>query len=79
MEMTEWKPIETAPKNGTPILLYSPDAREPKIFICAYIQFEGEETGAWFDEWKEDGCHEIDDIEFTHWMALPGPPAEKVN
>jgi hypothetical protein len=68
-----WQLIETAPKDGTPILLYSPDAIEPGVFIGMYLQFEGEAEGEWFDYWREDGCHPIE-VGITHWMPLPKTP-----
>ena len=64
----EWKPIDTAPKDGTEILLYW--AREARrngvgsIVICAW---DGED---WVDE---DGYSFWDP---THWMPLPTPPNE---
>ncbi len=62
-----WQSIETVPTDGTPVLLYSPDARDPQIFVG--VCYEGE----WFDYWREDGCWPID-AEATHWMPLPDKP-----
>jgi hypothetical protein len=71
--MSEWQPIETAPKDGTRILLYAKD--------CAF-------TGAWragpryFNHWSAKiieaaATWRLDDgsaYAATHWMPLPEPP-----
>lgn len=76
----EWQPIATAPRDGTSVLLYVPDMRQP---VC---------VGRWFEtETREFGevTHEskswlIQDFalrmfgrapEPTHWMPLPAAPA----
>ncbi len=67
-----WKPIESAPKDGTKILLYYPDE-------------ENAITSGW---WEEDrkiwnpialpyhgcGCCGENNSEPTHWMELPNIP-----
>lgn len=76
--MSEWQPIETAPKNspgrqeGTHILLYFPE-----MGIC---------EGWWWDSHPEhpddinkgwmicDGSSPGDDNKPTHWVYLPDPP-----
>ena len=70
----EWQPIETAPKDGTRILLYSPDAMEPKCFIGYWLNdVDYPDGGAWFDYWREDTGLPID-ADSTHWMPLPEAP-----
>ena len=57
----EWQPIETAPKDGTAILI-----REARCSGIAVQYFAG---------WKyENGsiCY----LEPTHWMPLPPPPKD---
>lgn len=58
-----WQPIETAPKDGTRLLLYGfPD---------------GAFTGEWeFDSWRmEPGFEAVDRDRWpTHWMPLPEAP-----
>lgn len=68
--MTEWKPIETAPKDGTEVILLIEDV----IIKGQYI------SGA-FPYWRVDvlpshgcGCCSEDDPSPSHWMPLPPPP-----
>lgn len=56
-----WKPIETAPKDGTDILACW-DVLET-VFVIYF------EDGAWWDEYGEEY------LEPSHWMPLPTPPA----
>jgi len=72
--MSNWQPIETAPKDGTPILLA---LRAPWSRIA---------LARWFEPWRnwQEGEHlpdpNIDDFcgigsaVPTHWQPLPAPP-----
>lgn len=76
----EWQPIENAPRDGTPVLLYKPDERMVGDYTL---------VGYW-GEWPDQGwCWIACDgkplgyfsqvIEKpqgypTHWMPLPAPP-----
>ena len=75
----EWQPIETAPKDGTRILVYG-----------KYIWYDYEENSevgiicaewAWEDCYKTEGNwlsitvnHYVDYVYPTHWMPLPSEP-----
>jgi len=66
--MTEWQPIETAPRDGTRFWAFQA-SKEAEQYIC------------W---WKEDFAHWEgwqtvwdDEPEPTHWMPLPDPPADQ--
>jgi len=72
--MTEWQPIETAPKDGTYIIAWCvhPHAKHSaqpisdgyaQPVIAKWIDHNG---GGWM--WHGLSC------EFTHWMPLPQPP-----
>lgn len=72
-----WRPIETVPKDGEPVLL------------AAEGFDRGVGVAAWDDEWSPDGWWMCDDgkqaIDLplrgpapTHWMPLPDPP-ENIN
>lgn len=68
--MSEWQPIETAPRDGTPVLLTNGDTME---------------VGGWQEGWRGkpgtfwcQGCDEYPVcINATHWMPLPPPPPLK--
>jgi hypothetical protein len=62
----EWQPIETAPKDGTPVL--------------GYRDVDGVMATVYWTTWggwslvAPGGYAEEDDWEPTHWMPLPDPP-----
>ena len=69
--MSEWQPIDTAPKDGTP-------------FIGA-IQWDADEWEILRMVWSESTANFIDATyapfaesqeQPTHWMPLPAPPAK---
>lgn len=74
--MSEWQPIETAPKDGTPILVFSPYEKrdEPtNIIVARYGTANGEEFWDYCEEMLSNVSGEIDPSP-THWMPLPPPP-----
>ena len=84
--MSEWQPIETAPKDGAAVLLYLPDAYTmcgltDGIIIghwsAADLPADAPEHSddAWFHVSQTGGFY--CDIEPTHWMPLPEPPEER--
>ena len=64
--MSEWKPIETHPRDGTEFLAYSSEVLEGVYHVCF----------AWDDRlvvWAdEEGVKQFRDA--THWRELPEPP-----
>lgn len=60
--MSEWHPIETAPKDGTYILAVW--ARNKTTCLAFWDE----------KEWNRVGSGGIFPIEATHWMPLPEPP-----
>lgn len=66
----DWQPIETAPKDGTPILAYSAQypSKNRKISVTWW-------RGPW-DNKGYVGWGEFNDQHFpaTHWMPLPAAP-----
>ena len=68
-----WQPIETAPKDGTEVLLYFSDGR---ILIGDYVVTEQLRHGK--TAWKNEGWRTffglVHDNKPTHWMPLPEPP-----
>ena len=73
--MNEWQPIETAPKDGTWILLsggnidYGWDNGErPPAVVGQYVLFH--RKGSWQFAWYDGGYYgEYENP--THWMPLP--------
>lgn len=59
--MSEWKPIEAAPKDGTDILIWSQNEYWIGLWLkskCCFV----------------DDCYEIFEEPPTHWMPLPTAP-----
>lgn len=65
-----WKTIDSAPKDGTNILVYTYE-----IITCAF----------WCSDYKSwrlsiaGSYAEEDDVDPTHWIPLPKPPEEVCN
>ena len=61
--MSEWQPIETAPKNHFPVLVYG-----------LYGQMVAFKDVTW--KWWPFPASEDGPLDFTptHWMRLPEPP-----
>lgn len=66
----EWQPIDTAPKDGTELLVYC-DVRYPEYYHAQYSY------GIWRLVHVGDYASgsELED-EPTHWMPLPPAPTE---
>jgi hypothetical protein len=75
----DWQPIETAPKDGTPIILYATRLGWPgRSRVC----------GAFYgNQWRIYGCANgepnakkrhpvqwLDEVQPTEWMPLPERP-----
>jgi hypothetical protein len=74
--MTEWQPIETAPKDGRRILVFEPEFQTGGVVMEA----------SWWDAWNDDESHtgwmpaNLDERDGfylfpTHWMPLPASPS----
>jgi hypothetical protein len=80
LEETEWKPIETAPKDGTEIFIWregwhcAPVAKwEYNVDADAYGWTIDEEV--YLGQCDEGWLGYVDDDPMpTHWMPLPAPP-----
>ena len=70
-----WLPIETAPKDGTKILVFCPrlGACGPATWdTCQYAK----KPRTFWTHWGERifGTTRVRDDQPTHWMPLPAPP-----
>lgn len=60
-----WLPIETAPKDGTWVMLYVRWQDKRDIIGCGQWTLDGEGRRVWFWPWSNQP---------THWQPLPAPP-----
>ena len=64
-EASQWQPIDTAPKDGTLVVVYDGDPGCP-IEMARYF----EDNSGWFDD-----AHGFR-LKPTYWQPLPEPPQE---
>jgi hypothetical protein len=71
--MSEWQPIEAAPKDGTPILVVT---RSGQYVVTWLTEGETDQnfTG-WYVTDNKHGPFSLRGYAPTHWMPLPTPPA----
>ena len=71
--MTDWQPIETAPKDGTNILAWPcSDGWGDEYFpyVVQWVDANEYHEGMW----REAAGEKYDWFNPTHWMPLPEPP-----
>lgn len=74
--VSEWQPIDTAPKDGTKVDLWLHIYASPRSFG---MEDDFRVTDAWWQDGKwvhryRDKDAEIFSDYITHWMPLPEPP-----
>lgn len=62
LERAGWLPIESAPRDGTPVLVFQDCNGEPEYSVGYFNDYH--------QKWT-DGEYTLDP---THWMPLPPPP-----
>lgn len=65
----EWMPIETAPKDGTDILIFEPCSDLCQYNIIYVVHYSDK-------SWVESAGEMYSVFYPTHWMPLPEPPKE---
>ncbi len=82
--MNEWQPIDTAPRDGTTVLLWlrerrnSGGKRTDMPIVDDYrvglyvVHSKNLPNGGW--RFINNGYCYAQDDSFTHWMPLPAPP-----
>ena len=72
----EWQPIETAPKDGTSVLVFNGlDVSVGYWFIWEHF-FTGDRLSGFVKNWNNEfGCPDSFVGDATHWMPLPPPPS----
>ncbi len=69
-----WRDIESAPKDGTRILLFATKWSSDPIFTAHWSCFRDSPEK---DNWLDDRGSFMDHREPSHWMPIPSPPAEE--
>jgi hypothetical protein len=77
----EWQPIETAPKDGTRVLLHRPSAAASwaQLVIGSFCldQHAKRPRPYWkHDKERLEGVRQTRGEQPTHWMPLPSPPEQ---
>jgi hypothetical protein len=71
-EISKWQPIETAPRDGTPFLCFTPDDDFSSQTGIDLIWYEPS-----IKTYTMDGDNEVPFAGITHWMPLPEPPVTR--
>lgn len=70
--MAKWQPIETAPKDGTHVLLGRTPPWSASANVC--VGFWADEHQANSPHWKTENGFMVDVRIYRLWMPLPDPP-----
>ena len=71
-----WQPIETAPRDGSTLMLYDPAVRSFRLGSWREDDFMPDEGEMWLDNSHDDFSCGFASCPLcpTHWMPLPEPP-----
>lgn len=76
----EWRPIETAPRDGTWLLVFEPSKWSPNIHVVRWGEpewtLEKSPPKTWVTMALGPNPDTYDADEATHWMPLPEPPTK---
>lgn len=69
--MEDWRPIETAPRDGTLLLVAYPESYGHRRYRLAYWATGswGAVTEGWSDQWRQ-----LRSTDPGYWMPIPAPP-----
>lgn len=68
-----WQPIETAPRDGTTIIVCYARCYDMNGFAPISVQWRAYHPNAeGAKEWRDSNGHRIQGV--THWIPLPPPP-----
>jgi hypothetical protein len=73
-QRTAWQPISTAPKDGTPVVVYAERGRRGKR-RRAGVTFAS--VARWAGGWGWLSVPTDIQLHPTHWVPLPAPPVTK--
>ncbi len=77
--MSAWQPIETAPRDGSFILVAAllPTGNVWRVVAMRWRNITKRRHGQWFrtQRWVGGGLH-VSDEQFKGWMPLPEPPRQ---
>ncbi len=65
-----WRPIETAPKDGTRVLVWRPRESGDHIAHAGVDHWRDDNAGGGSGSWYRSRRYQ----QPTHWMPLPTPP-----
>lgn len=71
--MTSWQPIETAPKDETPVILYIPPGTYRSGFMCS-AHWTKHNIEYWHVDDNKNEPYPLRGGSPTHWHLLPEPP-----
>lgn len=76
VENNGWLPIETAPKDGTEVILYAPDDGVYSGWFDTWDDFmiSKKNISGWVTDWNDEFQVANNCIDPTHWQPLPEPP-----
>ena len=69
MSEHKWQPIETAPKDGTWLILYTTEGVHPGFWGPTYFDYDPD----WITYCHRSDCETVPGVP-SHWMPLPAPP-----
>ncbi len=74
-DVAGWRPIETAPKDGTPIL-----GGHSEAVLTVWWEADGSQNNSGEPGWVDGSFNRIEEnytYPITHWMPLPAAPAKQ--